>query len=74
MTELAEMMRVDPSHHAQRGMAVCTLAGQIVWVGPIARLTEAGLFEIVHCHEDDAADVQKWLKTVTQAIAAGKRA
>ena len=68
------MMRVDPSHHAQPGMAVCTLAGQIVWVGPIAKLAEAGRFEIVHCHDNDAAVVQKWLEKVNQAIAAGKRA
>jgi len=68
------MMRVDPSHHAQPGMAVVTLSGQIVWVGPIAKLAEAGRFDIVHCRDDDAAVVQKWLDRVIQALASGKSA
>ena len=55
-------------------MAVCTLSGQIVWVGPIARLAEAGMFEIIHCHDDDAPAVQNWLNRIIQALATGKSA
>ena len=51
-------MRIEPSPHAEPGIAVCTCAGQVVWVGRIADLAKAGVVDIVHCHDGDAEAIR----------------
>lgn len=59
-------MRIEPSPYAEPGIAVCTCAGQVVWVGRIADLAEAGVVDIVHCHDGDAEAIRA--RFVTQNV------
>jgi hypothetical protein len=56
------MKVINPSEHAQPGIAVCTFNGEIVRVGPIGDLAAAGPFDTVHCHVADVEAVERSLQ------------
>jgi hypothetical protein len=55
--------KITASTHGTRGEVVTIEDGRIAWIGPIDALEEAGSFDALFCHEDDAETLTGYLRT-----------
>jgi hypothetical protein len=46
-------IQINASRHGTPGEVVAVEDGQIVWIGPIEYIAEAGDFDQLFCHDDD---------------------
>jgi hypothetical protein len=67
------MQAINSSEYAEPGVVVCTRQGAIVWVGPVDKITAAGEFDTVHCHDDDVETILRLLQPPPAKPTAMKR-
>lgn len=55
-------IRINPSPHGTPGEVVAVEDRQVVWVGPISELRDAGSFDALYCHDVDEERLSKLVR------------